>query len=317
MKITNLIIAGGSLNIPERGGVAPGVVEETPAGVLPPLGGAATGADIMSNLSKALKAALTEAGQTVAKQRMTAMSGLVEGGAAPSVINAAIGLAQSGLRQTREDVFGDVMATYKEQTQARQKEIDRINDLRAEYGTLVPSNVTDLDTALNLIAPLVDKERKLKLEKTAKDQQDDEDVESAAEFVAKGGSLAQVGGSSDYKAKVRIRAEAIKSRLETEAKQEYKDRIAFRLEKKQSDFETERTLAIQDDNLTVVEQREIIDYIDTLEQSVKAAKKSGGKGFFNFLSSAPEETLPLTLSERTGQELKRLKSREEQLKSIP
>ena len=54
--------------------------------------GAPLAAGILSGV--ALRSALTEASQNTARNRMTALSGLVEGGAAPSVIQSAIGLAQ-------------------------------------------------------------------------------------------------------------------------------------------------------------------------------------------------------------------------------
>lgn len=225
----------------------------------------------------ALKQALEESAASTAKNRMTQLSGLTEGGAAPSVITAAIGLAQSGLRQSQESVFGDIMTGYKDASEARQKEIDRINDLRLEFGSAVPNSVTDLKTALDFVSPLVDKERKLKLDKMRQEQQNDEDVESAAEFVAKGGLLSQVGGSSDYKAKVRIRAEVLKKTLEAEAEQLYKDKIAFKIEKKVSDYETERASAISDDNLSPNEIRGILDYIDTLEVKEKETKTKSKK----------------------------------------
>lgn len=82
--------------------------EETPAGTLP-----SSGSDL-SNLTKALRSALGEASQQQSASRMTQLSGLVEGGAAPSVINAAIGLAQSGLRQRQQDIFSDTISGYTE-----------------------------------------------------------------------------------------------------------------------------------------------------------------------------------------------------------
>jgi len=268
-------------NLKSGGGTPTSFKEETPAGVLPPVGGEPVTGDL-GNLRVALRSALSEATQQTAASRMQQLSGLVEGGAAPNVFLAAIGLAQSGLRTTQETVFGDIMAGYKDQTEARQKEIDRINELRLEFGSAVPSNVTDLKTALDLVAPLVDRERKLRLDKMAQEQAEDNDIESWAESFAKGEiSIGNVPAA--IRTQVKVRADAIMAKLETEAKQEYKDRIAFRLENKTSDFDTERALIVQDDNLTVVEQREIIEYVDTLEQQQKAAKKSSGKGFLNFL----------------------------------
>jgi hypothetical protein len=153
------------------------VEEETSTGTLSSLGGGASetagsGAETaggtltttdMNNLSQALKAALSEAGQTVAKQRMTAMSGMVEGGAAPNVINMAIGLAQSGLRQTQADVFGDILTTYKENIAMKQREQEQINNLRLQFGTAIPKSVDSLSEALDYVTPLVDEERRLEI----------------------------------------------------------------------------------------------------------------------------------------------------------
>ncbi|MCR4307639.1 MAG: hypothetical protein NUV80_03690 [Candidatus Berkelbacteria bacterium] len=252
-------------------------------GPLPPDGEPAnTGLGELGNLRNALRSALSEAAQTTSRNRMQQLSGLVGGGASPSVINAAIGLAQKGLQTSQETVFGDVMAAYKDANEAKQKELDRINELRAEFGSAVPSSVTDLSTALDLVAPLVDKENRLRLSKMATDQAADNDIESWAESYAKG-EVAIGNIPAAIRTQVKVRADAIKTKLEGEAKTEYKSRIAFRLEKKTSDFEQERGLAMQDDNLTVAEQREVIDYIDGLEASQKASKKKGG-GFFSFLN---------------------------------
>ncbi len=268
-------------------GGAAGSNPAAPAGVagpVPPAGEPAnTGFGDLGNLRNALRSALSEAAQKTSTDRMTQLSGLVGGGASPSVINAAIGLAQKGLKTSQETVFGDVMAAYKDASEAKQKEMDRINELRVQFGSAVPSSVTDLTTALDLVAPLVDKENRLKLQKMATDQAEDNDIESWAESFAKG-EITIGNVPAKIRTAVKVRADAIKTKLEGEAKEEYKSRIAFRLEKKTSDFNTERTLTMQDDNLTVQEQRDVIDYIDGLEASQKASKAKGNKGFFSFLN---------------------------------
>src|SRR3990167_10220033 len=48
----------------------------------------------LGNLRKSLNEALTEAAQTTAKNRIGQLSGLMGGGANPSVLKAAVGLAQ-------------------------------------------------------------------------------------------------------------------------------------------------------------------------------------------------------------------------------
>jgi len=290
VKSADLIIAGGQLNIPERvaapaGGPAPS--SQVPTGGLAPASpvadqGSANLGDL-ANLRIALREALNEAARARVESNFKQVAPFATG--VPGTIGGVVDMIRGGIKPTVEQTFSDIVTAYKDASEAKRKEIDRIQDLRKEFGSAIPSNITDLNTALDLIAPLVDKERKLKLEKMASDQAEDNDIESWAESFAKGEiSIGNV--PSKIRTQVKVRADAIKAKLEDEAKKEYKDRIAFRLEKKVSDYETERALATQDDNLTVAEQREVIDYIDQLEQTEKATKKASGKGFFNF-SSAP------------------------------
>lgn len=285
VKSANLIIAGGTLNLPERvGAPAAGPTTETPAESLTPKGSS------LGNLRIALRAAAEEAGKERVASRLEQFQGAGLG-RTPGTLGSIADIVRGSVKPGVEQTFSDTLAAFKEANEAKQKELDRINQLRLEFGSAVPSSVTDLKTALDLVAPLVDKERKLKLDKMTDEQAEDNDIESWAESFAKG-EVAIGNVPSKIRTAVKVRADAIRTRLEGEAKQEYKDRVAFRLEKKQSDFETERSLVLQDDNLTVVEQREIIDYIDTLEQSQKAAKASGGKGFFSFLNPAGDTEQP-------------------------
>lgn len=257
----------------------------------PPVTSGAQPASELENLRLSLRSALSEAAQQTSASRMQQLSGLVGGGAAPSVINAAIGLAQQGLATSQESVFGDVIDAYKETSALKQKELDRINELRLEFGSAIPANVTSLATALDLATPLIDQERDLdrrqKLASLANSlksgQTDDEDVETAAEFVAGGGSLAQVGGSAAYKAKVRIRAEEIKKGNEETAKQQYKDAIALRLNNSKvtmATYDSERGRIFEDESLTAVDRREALDYIDGLENTQKeTAQQNNNYGY--------------------------------------
>jgi hypothetical protein len=101
------------------GALPPGSLPPANQGAVPPGTGQAavttTGLGDMGNLRLALKAALTEAAQTKQDSRITAMSGLLEGGASPNVINAALGLARSGLQQKSEDIFNTVMESRTEE----------------------------------------------------------------------------------------------------------------------------------------------------------------------------------------------------------
>lgn len=263
-------------NLQSGGGTPTNIQEETPAGTLPPLSSVGE----LSNLRIALRSALTEAAQQTATSRMQQLSGLVSGGASPSVINAAIGLAQSGLRQTQETVFGDIMAGYKDATEARQKELDRINELRQEFGSAVPSNVTDLLTALDLVAPLVDKERELRLEKMATEQAEDDEIESWAYDVARDPDyISKV--PAKIKTRVKIRADVLREDLQEKIKANLKTTIGVLLDKKLKSYDEIRTeiqtggsiSSVSLADLTGDEMREWIDYVDALEATQKAAKK--------------------------------------------
>ncbi len=297
VKSANLIIAGGSLNLPDKvaaPAAGPAAGTGVPTGGLDPAsqaqdaGSAAVGE--MGNLRMALRSALNEA----AKNRVANNYGQLAGAGVtgvPGTIGSVVDMIRAGAKPAVETTFEDIMTSYKDATEAKQKELDRINALRLEYGSAIPASVTSLQEAINLVAPLVDADRREKLKKTGQAQAEDDDIQSWAESYAKGEvSIGSV--PTKIRTAVKVAADAIRSRLETEAKNEYSSRIAFRLEKKTTDFETERSLVLQDENLTVAEQREMLDYVDSLETAQKSAKKQGKGGFFSFLSSlgggAPE-----------------------------
>lgn len=281
VKSADLIIAGGNLNIPEGVSTpASGVAAPAALGSLggsPVQNAGSQSVSELSNFRTALRGALNEAARKRVETSFKQVAPFTEG--SPGSIGSVVSMIRGSVKTPVETTFSDVFKTVSDINDARQKEQDRINELREEYGSLVPSSVTDLKTALNLIAPTVDKERKLKLDKMASEQAEDNDIDSWADSFARGEiSIGNV--PAKIRTQVKVRADAIRETLETEAKKEYKDRIAFRLEKKTSDFETERGFILQDDNLTVSEQRDVIDYIDSLEQAQKAAK--GKKGIFSF-----------------------------------
>ena len=298
VKSADLIIAGGLLNLPEKiaaPAAGPAAGTETPAGSLdqtPVQDNAAKNIGDLGNLRIALREALNEASRKRVESNFARISGAGLT-STPGTIGSIVDLIRGGIKPGVEQTFSDIVTSYKDASEAKRKEIERIQDLRKEFGSAVPSNITDLNTALDLVAPLVDKERKVKLDKLQQDQAEDNDIESWAESFAKG-EIAIGNVPAKIRTAVKVRADAIKAKLEIEAKEEYKSRIAFRIEKKVSDYETERALVTQDDNLTVKEQREVIDYIDSIEQTEKASKKASGKGFFNFLSGggAPAPTAP-------------------------
>ena len=237
----------------------------------------------MGNLRMALREALNEASRKRVEKNFKALGGIASN-APPGTIGSVVDLIRGGIKPTVEQTFSDIITGYKDATDAKQKEMDRINELRLEYGSAVPSNVTDLATALDLVTPLVDKERKMKLQKMASDQAVDNDIESWADSLARGEiSIGNV--PAGIRSAVKVRSDAIRDKLEGEAKEEYKTRIGFRVERKVSDWDTERNLVLQDDNLNVAEQREVLDYIDGKENEAKASKAAGKKNSSWFSNS--------------------------------
>ncbi len=119
------------------------VKKETPAETLPPLGPPTPapqaqeqglpGQGDLGNLRLALRSALSEAAQQMTASRMKALSGFVEGGAAPNVIKAAIGLAQGGLAQKSESIFTGAVEGYTETLKFFQDKQEFALDFLARY----------------------------------------------------------------------------------------------------------------------------------------------------------------------------------------
>ena len=284
VKSANLIIAGGTINLPDKVAVpAAGPAEGAqlpPGGIAPPPVGdqGAKSVGDLGNLRMALREALNEAARKRVENNYKQVAPLSAG--LPGTIGSVVDMIRGGIKPTVEQTFSDIVTTFKDANEAKQKELDKINQLRLEYGSAIPADVTDLKTAIDLVSPLVDAERKLKLSKMASDQAEDNDIQSWAESFAKG-EITIGNVPAKIRTAVKVAADKIKTQLETDAKKEYKDRIAYRIERKVSDYNTERSQVLNDDNLNVAEQREVVDYIDTLEQSQKAAKsKQPANAFF-------------------------------------
>lgn len=108
------------------------------------LPGASSSIGDLSNLRVALRSALTEATQQKSKSRIEALSPLLEGGAAPNVIGAAVGLAQQGLKQTQENYFNDIMTGVKDaQQSADQARRDTLNSINTMIDNGVFSDMPD------------------------------------------------------------------------------------------------------------------------------------------------------------------------------
>src|SRR3990167_1459409 len=103
------IVGGAPGSLPTLGGI-PGV-DEAPKSNL-------------GNLRLALNAALTESAQQTAKNRIGQLSGLMGGGANPSVLKAAVGLAQGGLAQSKQSIVSDVMSAYEKTIEEERKRIE-------------------------------------------------------------------------------------------------------------------------------------------------------------------------------------------------
>jgi len=251
------------------------VTTETPSGTLPPIGDAGTtNVSALSNLRLALRMAAEEAGKERVAGRLEQFQGAGLG-RTPGTLGSIADIIRASVKPPVESIFGDVMKGITEANEAKRKELERINELRLEYGSAIPSNVTDLQTAIKLVTPLVDQERKLKLDKLATDQQTDDDVETWAEYIADGGAVGNV--PAKIRTAARSRADKLLEERESQAQQEYKDRINFKIERKVSDFDAERESVLLDDDLTVLEQREMLDYIDQIEESAKLQKQQQKK----------------------------------------
>ncbi len=111
----NKIQAGQTINIPDATGGGTPVGSSTTDS---PLGNNTTASGgMMTNLSTALRSALDEAATSKKTARIKALSGNMPAGSDPSVISAAIGLAnngvQSGEDKTYSDTLNAVQATQK------------------------------------------------------------------------------------------------------------------------------------------------------------------------------------------------------------
>ena len=297
VKSQDLILAGGSLNLPDSiTSSSPQLIQGSPSGNTGGTGNSIDTGSVqpmgdLGNLRIALRSALNEAGRRRVENNFRTVAPSLTG--VPGTVGSVVDMIRGGIKAPVETVFSDILTGYKEASTAKQKEIDRINELREEYGSLVPSNVKDLATALDFIAPSVDKERKIKLEKLAEEQAADNDIESWAESYAKGEvSIGNV--PAKIRTAVKVRSDSIIAELEASAKKEYQDRIVFRIQNKISDYETERELVMQDDNLTVAEQRQVLDYIDGLEEAQKTTKAEGRKSLFNNTPSPMSRTQTTT-----------------------
>lgn len=300
VKSANLIIAGGNLNLPDAiaapaSGPAPSA--QLPSGGISPStnqNAGATAVGDLGNLRIALRSALNEAGRTRVENNFRQVAPL--SGGVPGTIGAVVDMIRAGIKSPVESTFSDIIQTFKDDVDAKSKEASRINELRLEYGTAIPNGVTSLDEAMKYVLPLVDKERKLRLDKMVQDQASDNDVETWAESLARG--EIKIGNvPAAIRTAVKVRSEKIKETLEADGRKEYQDRIAFRIEN-DSDYDTERSIVLQDEDLTVAEQRDVLEFIDGLEEKAREEKRKGKKMNSGVLS--PSSTGGATTAAASG-----------------
>lgn len=276
VKSRDLIQAGGMLNLP--GETPTNVAAETPAGDLatgtPQPGGK------LSNLRLALRKALTEAGRKRIETNLGVASPLIKG-AVPGSLGGIVNLVRTGVQTSVQDAYQTTVEEMEREDEAKAKELGKIQELRLEYGSAIPSNITSLDDAIAFVEPLVDEERKLKLKKLKEDQDIDNDVESYATSYANG-EIAITSVPQGIRSQVLARSKVLGEELQGKLKTEYQDGVTFRFEQGITDFNTERQRVINGEEtpdgfdlsgLAPAERREYLDWLDAQEEEQKAAKK--------------------------------------------
>jgi LysM repeat protein len=312
VKSANLIIAGGSINIPDAVGspaAGPAAGTGTPvSGSLDPAstvqGGAAQRTSSLGNLRIALRAALNEAG----KERMATQYSQVAplAGGVPGTLGGVVNMIRANLKSPIESVFSDITTTWKEDAAAAEKEKGRIQELRVQFGSAIPAGVTSLDEAIGYVTPLVDKENSAKLAKLQQEQVVDNDVEGWAASVAAGESIGSVPMA--IRTKVRNRANVLIEEAKTKTKTEFENTLELFAEKKWLTYDDMRTAIssggkIGNFDLSTLngdEMREFTDYVDGLELKSKGGKSSGGNNFLGNLFGGGQSTAAATPAFGTG-----------------
>jgi hypothetical protein len=257
----------------------------------------------LGNFRAALRMAAEEAG----KNRMSTLGGVMGGLGinTPGTIGAISDILRSSTGPSVNAVFSDFYEAYKTADEYKKKELDRILDLRLEFGSAIPDNVTTLAEAVKYVTPLIDKERALeneerqaemksKLQKAIADQQADGDLKGYATCIANGGSPSECGVPEKLRSQVMLEAAKIEDMDTQNAILDEKQKIKYRLDKKLSNYEKERASVYEETDLTYSEMREIIDYIDGLEWASKNTKN--GKLVIPSASNTP---LPKDTSSKT------------------
>lgn len=117
--------------MPDPNSAVPSSLAGTMPGAIPPPEATSTaqGGNLM-NLQTVLRSALNEATQKKAEDRMKAVSPLIEGGAAPSVFTAALGLVKQGLQTSEEHKYSDVTQAYEKQLELMKSNPDNFRNVQ-------------------------------------------------------------------------------------------------------------------------------------------------------------------------------------------
>jgi len=275
VKSANLIIAGGNLNVPDTvGAPAAGVAQGagTPvSGALDaaksPQAAGAMATSELGNLRVALRSALNEAGASRMASQYSQIAPLA--GGVPGTLGSVVNMIRSNVQAPVESVFGDITTAWREDMAAQDKEKARIQELRIEFGSAIPSTVTSLDEAIGYVTPLVDKENNLRLAKLQEEQAVDNDVDTWARYIVDGGSPTAIK-DENLRTKALARSQVIINERETKAKQEYIDGLKFDKERGKKTYEDLRQKVINQEGFTYENRNEMINYIDKMEADEKA-----------------------------------------------
>lgn len=225
----------------------------------------------LGSLRIALRAALNEAGQRRTAGNFSALGDLTEG-LPPGSMRSVVDLIRGSTAPAIETVFSDIVSGFEAELESKRKEKEKIQELRLEYGSAIPAGVTSFDEAIKYAEPLIDEERRLALEDDRAELAEEGDIDGYAICLAQGGTASSCGIPNKYRADAQIRAEEYILKEKEAAFTDEKKKISDRISRKASTYAQEREQIWANANLSFDEQRDLIDYIDTLETIAKTGK---------------------------------------------
>lgn len=245
----------------------------------------------LGNFRAALRYAAEEGGKTRMGTLSNALGPL--GITVPGTIGAISDLLRSSVKPSVEAIFSDYYEAYKTADEYKRKELDRILDLRLQFGTAIPDNVTSLADAVRYVTPLIDAERKqlaemdaldkkakeadirateTKIQEMLKQSTTDTDIEGYAQCLLSGSSSAECGIPNGLRSSAQRRADELANDELSQAFNDEKAKIKNRVERKVSTYANEREQIYNNSDLTFAQQRDLIDYIDSIEYVQKNSK---------------------------------------------